>query len=276
MNYKIVADSSSNILSLDQANFTSVPLHILVGEHEFVDDEQIDLVSMQNALSSHKGKSSTSCPSPGDWEAAFEDAETVFCVTITSELSGSNASANTAKQLYEEQHPDRKVYIFDSLSAGPEIVLIIEKIHELILSGCDEEQVYLKTCEYMQHTHLYFSLASIANMAKNGRVSPILAKGIGLLGIKVVGKASDAGTLQPLDKCRGDKRAIRCLVDHMKELGYQDGKIIIAHNQNLEGAKALKELIIKEFGDFHGYIHETRGLCSYYAEPQSMMLGFEA
>ena len=86
MNYKIVADSSSNILSLDQANFTSVPLHILVGEHEFVDDEQIDLVSMQNALSSHKGKSSTSCPSPGDWEAAFEDAETVFCVTITSEL----------------------------------------------------------------------------------------------------------------------------------------------------------------------------------------------
>lgn len=276
MNYKIVADSSANILSLDHTAFSSVPLHILVGDHEFIDDQNIDLDAMQNALNTFKGKTSTSCPSPGDWQAAFGDAETIFCVTLTSELSGANSSANIAKQLYEGKYPERKVYILDTLSTGPEMVLIIEKLQQLILLDLSAEQIYEKICEYMKQTHLYFSLASVANMAKNGRVNPLLAKGIGMLGIKIVGKASDTGTLQPLDKCRGDKRAIRCLVDHMKSLGYQGGKVIIAHNSNLSGAEALKDFITKEFGTFHGYIHETKGLCSYYAEPQSIMLGFEA
>jgi len=276
MNYKIVADSSANVLPVDFSNFSSVPLHILVGDLEFIDDQNIDLAEMQNALDTFKGKTSTSCPSPGDWQAAFGDAENIFCVTLTGELSGANSSANIAKQLYEEKYPERNVYIFDTLSTGPEMVLIIEKLQELILSGLEAEQIYEQTCAYMRQTHLYFSLASVANMAKNGRVNPILAKGIGMLGIRIVGKASDTGTLQPLDKCRGDKRAIRCLIDHMKSLGYQSGKVIIAHNQNLSAAEALKAQITKEFGAFHGYIHETRGLCSYYAEPQSVMLGFEA
>ena len=78
------------------------------------------------------------------------------------------------------------------------------------------------------------------------------------------------------DKCRGEKRALKKLIDHLKECGYTDGKIIIAHNNNEAGALELKKLIENTFGIFNGTIQKTRALCSYYAEPGSLLIGFEA
>ncbi len=276
MKFKIAADSSANIFKMKGIEFEAVPLHVLVGKKDFTDDKNVDLDEMQEALSEYKGKTSTSCPSPEEWQSAFGDADVVFCVTITSVLSGANASANTAKEMYESEYPGRRVYIFDSLSTGPEMILIIEKIKELVLAGEDSESINSKVLDYMKHTHLYFSLASVENFAKNGRINPILAKGVGLLGIRLVGQASDEGNLELLNKCRGDKKSIECIIRHMKDCGYKNGKVIIAHNRNKEGAAALKDAIIKEFATEDIRINRTKALCSYYAEPKSILVGFEA
>lgn len=276
MKYKIVSDSASNLTSLAEVPFASVPLHIIVGEHDFCDDENLDLSLMQQTLSAYRGKTGTACPSPNTWIEAFGDADAVFCVTITSGLSGSYASAMAAKQIFEEEHPDRAVHIIDSLSTGPEMALIIEKLRSLILSDMEHAQIAKEMAAYCKRTHLLFSLASLDNLARNGRVNPLVAKGIGLLGIRVIGKASDEGTLQPLNKRRGDKKAIENLIEHMKELGYKGGKVIISHTGNLPCAEELKTRILAEFGKFNGFIHENRGLCGYYAEPMSVLLGFES
>lgn len=274
--YKIVTDSSANLPALSRVDFASAPLHILVGDLDFVDVPSADLTAMQAALDAHKGPSSTACPSPGAWKTAFGDAETIFCVTLTSKLSGTYDTANIAKQMYEAEHPGRKVYVYDTLSTGPEMVLLIEKIREMILSGAAAEEIDHAARDYMHHTHLLFSLASIDNLARNGRINRVIAKGISLLGIRVVGTANETGALEMLDKCRGDQRAISCMVEHMKQRGYTGGRIIIAHNGNQSAAEALKKLIKKEFGAVRCDIHPTRGLCSYYAEPQSLLLGFES
>lgn len=65
MKYKIVSDSTANILALNQVPFASVPLHIMVGSHEFIDDANVNLAQMEEALSSCK-VSSTACPGLGD------------------------------------------------------------------------------------------------------------------------------------------------------------------------------------------------------------------
>jgi fatty acid-binding protein DegV len=138
------------------------------------------------------------------------------------------------------------------------------------------EKIYEEIISYMKHTHLYYSLASVHNLARNGRVNPILAKGLGILGIRIVATASPEGTIQTLDKCRGEKKAIKRFIEHMEEKGYTNGKIVIAHNMNESGALELRDRIIEKFGSFNGYIHKTTGLCSYYAEPESILIGFEA
>ena len=272
--YQIVSDSASDLLELADINFSTVPLHIVVDGTDFADDARLSVPNLLDKL--RNGKSSTTaCPSPDDWITAFHDADRVFCVTITSGLSGSYNSAVIAKDIYEEKHPDRKVYIIDSLATGSKMVMLCEKLRELILAGHDAEEIYRQIKEYNEHCFLYFALASLDNLAKNGRVSPILAKGIKILGIRIVGTASTEGMLEPLSKCRGDRRSIPAIIEFMKEKGYQGGRVVITHNGNHEAAVELKRQLKTTFGTRSGEIHRTRGLCSYYAEPGSIMLAFD-
>ena len=277
MKYKIVADSSSDLLTLDRIPFTSVPLHILVGDQEFIDNETLDVSAMQEALAAYQGKTSTSCPSPAEWITAFGDAETVFCFTISGKLSGSASSAQMAKELYESDFPDRHVYVIDSLSTGPQMTLLIEKTRDLMVANTPGEEIYRQIRIYMKKTHLFFVLSSVENLAKNGRINPLLAKGMGLLGIRVIGTGSEAGELTTIEKCRGEKKAISDIIRLMKDYGYKAGqKVVIAHHFSDKAASELQAQIKAAFGEFRGYIQRSRGLCSYYAEPNSFMIGFEA
>ena len=160
-NMKIVADSSSDVLNLESVPYAAAPLKIVTSEKEYVDDANLNVEEMVNDLYTYSGKSGSACPGTGDWLDAFGDAPYIFCVTITSNLSGSYNSAMVAKQEYEEAHPDRRVYVIDSLSAGPELALIIDKLQELILEGKTFEEICEAIVEYQKHADLLFKLASM-------------------------------------------------------------------------------------------------------------------
>ncbi len=100
MKIKIVADSSANLYTLDgpDFDFSPVPLKVLAGDREYVDDSRLDVPQMLKELKEYKGKSSTACPSVGDWLEAFGDADIVYGSAITSHLSGCyNAAAIAAE-----------------------------------------------------------------------------------------------------------------------------------------------------------------------------------
>ena len=126
MNYKIVSDSGSNLRKIESSvAFASVPLKINTDEREFVDDSFLEVGEMISYLNGYAGKSGTACPGVAAWLDAFGDADAVFCLTITSTLSGSCNAARLAKEDYEAMHPDRHVFVIDTLSAGPEMKILI-------------------------------------------------------------------------------------------------------------------------------------------------------
>ena len=202
MKYKIVADSSANMRAFEGVAFANVPLKIITKEKEYIDDEHLDVAAMVADLKAYKGTSGSSCPNVYDWLHAFGDAENVFAVAISGSLSGSCNAARQAAEEYRTQHPDRKVCVIDSLTAGPELRLICERLRRGILAGDSFEQIEETTRAYMKHTHTLFALQSLNNLARNGRVNMAVAKLAGVLGIWVVGKGSDEGTLQQR-KARG-------------------------------------------------------------------------
>ena len=275
MNFKIVADSSSDVFHLSDVPYAHVPLKIISVDKEYVDTLELNVFGMLEEIKATKSSTSTSCPNAFEWKEAFDGADGVFAVTITSNLSGSCAAANQAAQDYMEEHEGARVCVLDTLSVGPESHLIINKLRELILQGLPFEEIEAQIREYMKKTHLLFSLESLENLARNGRTSPAVAKLVGVLGIRIVGKASDEGTLQPLHKCRGEKRALATIVDEMKKHGYCGGKVCIDHSLNLGAAMALKELICKEFHTAKVEIGTCMGLCSYYAEQGGLLIGYE-
>lgn len=273
--WKIVADSSADLLTLSDVPFKSVALKIGTADFEYVDDATLDVEEMMTALEGYSGKSGSSCPSVGDYLAAFGESEQIFCVTITRGLSGSYNAAMKAASDYRAANPERRVYVIDTLSTGPECTMLIEKLQSLILADLSFDEIVDKINEYKRQTHLIFALESLKNLANNGRVNSVVAKLAGILGIRVVGQASTQGTLEISAKVRGGEKAIAEIMKVMDENGYQGGVVRIHHADNPRAALVLKKRIKALYPDATIKVKHTRGLCSFYAERGGLLVGYE-
>lgn len=274
MKYKIVADSSCNLHSLQDVAYQAVPLKIL-SSREYVDDSHLDVGEMVATLKAEKSAATTSCPNMLEWGDAFEDAEQVFAIALTSQLSGSYNAAIQAAGDFKKAYPERRIWVLDTRSTGPEMQLIIEKLRECILAEGTFEQIRKTVREYASHTHLLFALQSLDNLAKNGRCSMALAKMAGVLGIRIVGRASDQGTLEPLAKVRGEKKALESILNELARGGFAGGKVRIAHCFNLHAAETLQRMILDCYPGSDIEIISCGGLCSYYADLGGLLVGYE-
>lgn len=275
MQRKIVADSSANLTERELPLFSAVALKIITAEKEYIDDPQLDVAAMQRELEAYPRRSGSACPPVSEWLDAFGDADEVFGVTLTGALSGCYNAGRIAAADYMAAHPGRRVFLLDSRSTGPEMELLAEKLAELCATERDFESICCEITAYAARTRLLFSLTSLSNFAKNGRVSPVLAKATGLLGIRIVGRASDGGELEPLHRCRGEKAALSQLLRSMQESGFSGGRVRIRHSFNTNAAESLAALLRAQYPACDIRIGVNRGLCSYYAEKGGLLVGFE-
>ena len=273
---RLAADSSCDLLALNGADFISVPLTIRTETEEFRDDAALDVDAMVSTLRSAKGRAYSACPNIADWESAFGSCGDVIAFTITSSLSGSYSAACAAKKNCEARDASRRIHVVDSLSAGPEIALLIEKALSVLLSGADFDDVCRAVQEYKGRTHLLFALESMHNLAQNGRISKLAATVAGALGIRAIGQASAEGTLEMLGKCRGSQKMRQFLLSEMERLGYKGDRVRIGHCQNEALARELCAEIQARFPQADVQSYPLRGLCSYYAERSGIMMGFES
>ena len=275
MKYRIISDSSSNVLSYEgNIDYTTVPLKILVDGKEYVDKEGLDLESFVQSFENSQNDS-TSCPSVQEWLDAMEGYDEIFTVTISSNLSGSYNSALVAQDEYLEKHPGAKVHIFDSLATGGVMEIFVEKIDELAEKGLSFDEIVKEVEEYHTHVKILFSLTSLNNLAKNGRVPSVLAKAAGFLGIRFIGKASERGTIQQATVARGEKKGLKAIYAEMLKFGFKGGKVRISHCLDPEIANKLKELILADHPSSDVRINACTALCSYYAERNGFIVGFE-
>lgn len=274
MAFRIVCDSSSNVFSLPGVNYTTVPMKV-VAEKEYIDTPRCNVVEMVNDLQQHKGRSGSSCPNVGDWLTAFGDETHIFGLTITKHLSGSYNAAQQAARTYMEEHPGRQVHIFDSLSTGPVMMMLVEKILACDAAGDSFSDTIQKVSDYQNHCHTLFCLESLMNLARNGRVNPAVAKIAGTLGIRAVGTAK-GGQISLIHKPRGHRKTGQALTAAMAERGFQDGsRLRIAHCFAKEAVENLKTAVLDRFPHATFLVEPTSALCSFYAEAGGLILGFE-
>lgn len=272
---KYIMDSSGDLNELEGVNYQSVPLTIYTDERTFVDDEKLDVREMTDYLREYKGRSYTACPSCDAWLKAFEGADEIYVLVITGALSGAYNSANAAKDMYINEHPDAKILIIDTFSTGPEMRLALEKIMELKNAGVEYENMEAEIKRYLDSTRLYFSLMSLHNLAQNGRVNKAIAQAVGMLRISIIGTASDKGTLETMSKLRGENKVIKKLVNEIEGAGYCGGKVRINHVFNERLARKVSEAILDKYPDADIDVYQARGLCSYYAEEGGIIVAAE-
>lgn len=274
MAFKIIIDSSGDVQEFAGVDFACAPLKIRIGEREYVDTLDADVSGMTAYLGTYKGKTSTACPSVGEYVEAYGDADCVFCITITSNLSGSYNAAKVAADAWKEDHPGGKIHIFDSLTAGPELRLLAERLREWIAEGVSFEEMVERGEAYLVSCHTLFSLESLHNLANNGRVPMAVAKIAGVLGIRMIGTDQD-GRIKPIDKARGPKKVVPTLLKHMLEMGYAGGRLRISHCENLPAAEELAAAVRAQFPHADIEIGKCWCLTAFYAEKGGMIVGFE-
>ena len=275
MRYQIVSDSSSNVFHLEGVSYTTVPMKIIMGEKEFIDTADLNVRGMVDALRAYKGKSGSSCANAQEWLEAFGDADMVFGVTISRNLSGSFNAAEAAAREFAEEHPGSRIHIFDTLSAGPEMAMVTEKIAELVNRGLSFEEIVAGVREYQNHCHTLFCLESMNNLARNGRVNPAVAKIASVLGIRACGDAQN-GQIIPTQKPRGQKKATETLAAMIRERGFRDDSLLrIAHCFGEGQAQLLVEAVKKDFPNARCILEPTTALCSFYAEEGGLIIAFE-
>ena len=278
MAWMIVCDSSCEIRELEHPSagvqFALVPFKIRVGEREYVDLATLNVPQMLQAMTDYNGASTTACPSPEEWAEYFLQADNCIALTISSNLSGSYNSAMIAKEMVLESHPDKNIYVLDSLSTGGEMALAIRKANELIGQGLAFDELVKELEVYYAPRQVLFALSCFDNLVKNGRMSRVVGFVAGKMGMRIVGRGSDEGKLEMLHKTRGETRTLAFILEEMDRRGYQGTPVVISHCFNENAAQLLRHGIETKWPGADVTILPCSGLTSFYAQDGGIIVGY--
>lgn len=270
MSYKIVIDSCGELLDewKQDDRIESVPLTLTVGGESIIDDATFNQKEFLRKVAECPECPKSACPSPERYMRAFTcDAERVYCVTLSAELSGSYNSAVLGKSLLLEDQPDKQIHIFNSRSASVGETLIGMKIQECEEAGKSFEEVVEEVEAYISQQNTFFVLENLETLRKNGRLSKIKALVASALKIKPVMASTDEGTICQLDQARGMNKALVKMVDYIveKTVDSKDKILAISHCNCAARAQLIKETLQERMDPKKIVVLDTAGVSSMYA-----------
>ena len=277
--YKIIIDSCGELTEELKADghYEAVPLEMEVNGHRIVDDATFDQQDFLKKVKESPVGPKSSCPSPERYMEAFQgEAEHIYVVTLSKELSGSYNSAVLAKNLYEEEYGKEKkqIYVFNSRSASIGETLIGIRVQECEEAGMEFDKIVEVVEAYIGTQHTYFVLETLETLRKNGRLSNLKAFVANALNIKPVMGSTPEGSICQLAQARGMNKALKKMVEEAISKVDDSGERILAisHCNCPMRAESVKEEIerITKFKKI--IIADTAGISSMYANDGGVII----
>lgn len=197
-----------------------------------------------------------------EFEAYFrsflEKGQDILHLSLSSGISGVVNSANIAKETLQEEFPDRKIYIVDSLAASSGYGLFMDKLAELRAQGKTIDEVRdFAEANKLKVNHWFFT-SDLTFFIKGGRVTKTAGFIGSVLNICPLLNVDYEGKLIPRAKIRTKKKVIQAIVDRMEEcaedgLNYS-GKCYISQSACYEDARAVADLIEQRFPKLNGKV----------------------
>jgi len=271
MSYLVVVDSCGELTDEMKASghYINAPLTLQVDQYHFVDDETFDQLEFLKRVKESPNCPRSACPSPEYYKKAYEetDAEHVYAVTLSAALSGSYNSARVAMDMVHEEHPDRKIHVFDSKSASIGQTLIARRIGELEEQGLPFEEIIEQVDAYIASQTTWFVLESLDALRKNGRLSNFKAAIATALKIKPICESTPDGNIQQAGQARGINKALVKMVDMAAEIAEhtQNKEIAISHVNNPERGQMVLDAIRERVPAKNYLLLNGRGVTSLYA-----------
>ena len=270
MSYKIIIDSCGELLEewKNNEHFESVALTLNVGGENIIDDETFDQADFLKKVAACPECPNSACPSPERYMRAFDcDADHIYAVTLSAELSGSYNSAVLGSNLLNEEKPGRQIHVFNSRSASVGQTLIAMKIQECEEAGYSFDKVIETVDAYIAGQHTFFVLDNLETLRKNGRLSKAKALVASALKIKPVMGSTDEGSICQLDQARGMNKALVKMAEQIvaKTQDSETKTLAISHCNCHERAVLLRNALQERMNVKDIVILDTAGVSSMYA-----------
>ncbi|HVC70445.1 MAG TPA: DegV family protein [Acidimicrobiales bacterium] len=218
----VVTDSSCDLEpgETDPLPIEVVPLSIRFGHEEFTDRKDLSVDDFYVRMANSAELPQTACPSPGAFEEAFRragdaGADAVVCLNISSALSNTFQSAQTAAGACEGQIP---VHVIDSKSVSSGLGTLVLEAAKEARRGSDLAAVLRRVGDLIPRTHVLAALNTLENLKKGGRIGGAKAMLGSILSIKPLIDIT-GGVVQEAGRARTRKRAMEWLYDSMKSAG---------------------------------------------------------
>lgn len=266
MNKYILSCCSTADLSkehFEERSISYICFHYELDGESFLDDlgQSMDFEEFYNRMA-QGADTKTSQINVDEFEVYFrkflEEGYDLLHVTLSSGLSGVLNSANIAANTLQEEFPERKIYVADSLGASSGYGLLMDKLADLRDAGKSMDEVYQFLKENRLKMQHWFFSTDLSFYVKGGRISKTAGTVGSVLGICPLLNMDPQGHLTPRYKIRTKKKVITAIVDKMKEhaadgLDYS-GKCYISHSNCLEDARAVASLVETAFPKLNGRV----------------------
>lgn len=289
MDFEIVTDSCCNLLEdmIDDFGIHVLPLTFMVdGEDEvyqsYLKGERTDLKQFYTMM--REGKVfKTSLPNLAESEALFREllgsGRDVLYIAFSSGLSGTYQALSLMAAQLQEEFPERKIHVVDSLAASGGQGLLVWYAVQHARAGESIDQVRDWLEENKLHLAHWFTVDDLMFLFRGGRVSKTAAWAGTLLNIKPVLHVDDEGHLIPMEKVRGRKKSLNALIDHMEKSANKpisDQMVFIAHGDCIEDAEYVAAKIKERFGVKEVVINYVDPVIGAHSGPGTMALFFLA
>ena len=289
MDFEIVTDSCCNLLEdmIDDFGIHILPLTFMVdGEDEvyqsYLKGERTDLKQFYTMM--REGKVfKTSLPNLAESEALFREllgsGRDVLYIAFSSGLSGTYQALSLMAAQLQEEFPERKIHVVDSLAASGGQGLLVWYAVQHARAGESIDQVRDWLEENKLHLAHWFTVDDLMFLFRVGRVSKTAAWAGTLLNIKPVLHVDDEGHLIPMEKVCGRKKSLNALIDHMEKSANKpisDQMVFITHGDCIEDAEYVAAKIKERFGVKEVVINYVDPVIGAHSGPGTMALFFLA
>ena len=242
---QLFTDTSANlpVEIIDEYGIEVVPFSYTIDGVEYISEREFDGKAFYAAMRAGS-EVKTSMVNAGTFIERFKTAldagKDVLYIGMSGGISGTANAALMAKQELDEEYPDRKIVVIDTLAAslgeGLFVIKAAEQLNDGVALDAIEEDIRAQVPSMCQS----FTVGDLKYLKKTGRVSGAAAIIGNVLSIHPILVGDYEGKIVVKAKVRGMKRTLDALAERYAELVLNKAETIgIAHADNEEGKAYL-------------------------------------
>ncbi|WP_438432842.1 DegV family protein [Gorillibacterium sp. sgz500922] len=252
MTIKIITDSGADLPKefLERHDVSIVPLSVHFDHEKMPSD--LSAQEFYRRMRESKSLPTTASPAPYDFLEMFkrtEEGTDILVLCMSSNISSTYQNAMIAREMYLDEGHTNSIEVYDSKTFSLGLGLTVAHAAKMAQAGSTFHELKQWVTQHAKDIRAYFTLDSLENVIKGGRLDKLRGTVASVLNIKLLMRVSDEGTVEVVEKHRGMPATLNALVKKLEDKQHDFEKAVLAvcHSNCEERAREVIRMILAKY-----------------------------